>query len=896
MDSGYINSTLPDHGAGPLSGFPLNINLWQGFGPGDYPPKHLEPELSSVPLVSKGVAHFGGPSPYLSRPLQNDLIDIITGQPLVQAVDFELPFGGAVFRHIRTYSENISKMALATALEDDGQYAGGTHWDWNGMFWMMGENPILLIDASYHDNVGNPIIYPDKKRCCFIPDAHHAIPFLHDPNVGTGVYVAPSWFDAQLEPSTAVDPTTGRPTHFYCWLNRRSIKYTFEAHYEDMWVRTNGTNAHDRPDPTDQQPDGLGIPNYGLVKRIEDAYGNRMEYDYCNSQQSNVPNDIVSAGVGCKRCCQNCVEKGQIKRIRLISKNPTTNVDAINWTLVYTHRAFPFPTYPMPNDEGLLVPLALRDNYKQHHLHSINVYKGNVDVEDGCLTIPSERFCMTANSSIDDLDTIEHTWVALHPKWVLETKYLYSEYGFLTGHTDPNSYPGSSIYNAPQDLCRSAKLFGDASVTYDTPYTDLDDGDVHFSRWRIGERLMKTTVTNRIGGGNSEKRYTLYRDGATKRDSGFGINAISALKYIYEPDTVARILEARRMGQQPNSEVSPNFLFGYRTSTEVYWRPNETPPPTDVPIWDPASNQIVTKSLAALADVVMTDYSEPGQDSCPPSLKAALVASYVGSDANRTAYNNNLRRSQLIDRRAQQKQQGEFRFHYLVQYPELIESSEPIEKVFGLLNYRFPYRFYHPTAYALDPSLKQAPLDRPFFITVIDELNSAGGNYVPTSTPPRGVIRRRVVEMNPAGFILQDRTWSFETGEDDVIYQQGFAETYKRDCMGRLIQKRSLGWGAGVAAGGDGNQEGLIEVFKYEDDQCGWVSTTDNCTCAGTTNWISNSPNEPGIFNQRPGELIAAGFKRARKALSPISANLNADIQIRDTRNSSPNRSPFPPQ
>jgi hypothetical protein len=35
---------------------------------------------------------------------------LITGQPLLQEIDFELPFGGAVFRHVRTYSENVSAL------------------------------------------------------------------------------------------------------------------------------------------------------------------------------------------------------------------------------------------------------------------------------------------------------------------------------------------------------------------------------------------------------------------------------------------------------------------------------------------------------------------------------------------------------------------------------------------------------------------------------------------------------------------------------------------------------------------------------------------------------------------------------------------------------------------
>ena len=73
----------------------------------------LEPELSSSPLVGQDVIYSRGPQPYRERPTQNKLIDLVTGVPLLQETDFELPFGGAVFRHIRTYSENVSGMPLS---------------------------------------------------------------------------------------------------------------------------------------------------------------------------------------------------------------------------------------------------------------------------------------------------------------------------------------------------------------------------------------------------------------------------------------------------------------------------------------------------------------------------------------------------------------------------------------------------------------------------------------------------------------------------------------------------------------------------------------------------------------------------------------------------------------
>lgn len=837
---------LPDQPSGAFRGYPLNLNLWQGFGPSDYPPKSLVPELSSLPLVSKGVAHFGGPSPFLSRPMHNDVIDIITGQPLIQATDFELPFGGAVFRHIRTYSENSGQIQLLVSESEAGQPTDGTFWDWNGRFWMMGENPILLIDASYRDALGNPIIHPDTKRCYLIPDAHHAIPFLSQ---GSS-YVAPSWFDAQLMPSTSMVNVDGvnRPTHYYCWLNRKSIKYTFKAHYEDGWIRVNGHNAHKPP-----SEGGLGIPYYGIIEKIEDAYGNCIEYEFCSFEQTEIGSSPpIDAGHGCKRCRQNCNEKGQIKAIRLKSGGDTV------WTLVYTHRAFPVPTIPMPTEgTEVIVPFELRDDFHQHHLHSINVFKGNIPPQDlpACLTIPSEQFCRTPGSStgnrvaaLNDIDGIEHAWLSSHANWVIEAKYMYSEEGFLRGGS--NQTP--PVYELAEDLCENARLFGDASATYDS------EGPPE--RSRVGLRLMKTTVTRKQDSGEIDKKYTLYRDAPTSSGGAEDRNGFSILKFIYESDTVARILAAKQLAEPQLARPNPNFLFGVRTTSIDTTVEGEPQLPTDVAIIDPESGLPVTKSLASLADIVLTDFSETlpeYEDSfhSSPETYLALTGTYANSGPGYTRFNHVTRRRRLIDRRPSQKQTGEFRFYYLVQFPENFQPpNDPVTH--RQIYYHFPYQFHNPVDMG-DYSLHRAPLDHPFFVTIIDELLSEGGSYDPSATIPSGVRTRRVVEMNAAGFVLQDRTWSFEGGVGQITSHLEFAESYKRDCLGRVVQKRSRGWGAGVANGGDGLEEGLIEVFQYEDDHCGWDTGIDGCDCS--TAIIGDTP---GVYSASPKELIATGIKK----------------------------------
>ena len=192
--------------------WPLQLNLSGMFGPPEFPPRTLDPVAGSMPLISSVGRHVGSPVPYLETPTQSGIVDLIFGRTLLQAMDFELPFGGAVFRHIRTFGTSFN----------DHHWGGDCFWDWNGAQWMMGENPIFLIDAQPRwGKIGAYVDMP-APRCYFIPDAHHAIPFIYDANVDR--YIAPPWFDALMS-HNGDDP----PTEYYVWLNRQSIKYTFSA-------------------------------------------------------------------------------------------------------------------------------------------------------------------------------------------------------------------------------------------------------------------------------------------------------------------------------------------------------------------------------------------------------------------------------------------------------------------------------------------------------------------------------------------------------------------------------------------------------------------------------------------------------------------------------------------
>ncbi|HRX87321.1 MAG TPA: hypothetical protein P5572_20030, partial [Phycisphaerae bacterium] len=145
------------------------------------PPRKIDPIQGSYPMVPAHGRVAGTPNPHLERPMQSDMIDLVFGRPLVQEIDFELPFGGAVFRHVRTFSRQVQR-----SYEPWGDIG---FWDWNGHGWMMGEAPILLIDAQVglsvdgsFDNivsiVGTDVHTMPERRCVLVPDAHHAIPFI----------------------------------------------------------------------------------------------------------------------------------------------------------------------------------------------------------------------------------------------------------------------------------------------------------------------------------------------------------------------------------------------------------------------------------------------------------------------------------------------------------------------------------------------------------------------------------------------------------------------------------------------------------------------------------------------------------------------------------------------
>jgi YD repeat-containing protein len=796
-----------------------NLNLLPAFGPGqcDFPPISLDPQDSSAPLVSGEVRHFRGPTPFRERATHHGIVDLMTGIPLVQEIDFELPFGGAVFRHVRTHSRTAS--ALPTGAKT-GYFFGTDHpvssgpeafWDWNGLHWCMSENPILLIDAAYayeHQTADPPQEYladlfkPGTRRCYFIPDAHHEVPFIRH---GTSEnYACPPWFDGALSHNGGIVGADGAwevpPTEFYVWTHRRSIKYTFKPYYEDLWVE-NGVSVHSPP------PTSYGLPFYALVTQIEDRYGNSIEYEYCDFVQEpdDAPNTLC-----CNECRQKCNEKGQLRSLRL-----RTASGQIAYTLIYAHRNFKSEGHT--SWSGFL-------NYprNQNALHTIHVYEGDAAwaPSSGCFTLGYELFCNA--QSLEEIDALNLPLIEQHPEWLLEARYLYSE----KRETHLQTY---MPWPMPSPYCPGGDLTGSTANTEFPAYViDPVTGEERELFYdRQGQLLLKTTITKKLPEsvtGEVERSYAMYRyeNGA---------------RLFFDDNIIKGVIEAMRLESGDNA-IGPNSLFKLRESDGY-----------DVPYINPSDGMIKHKSLHELANWGWTGNARslPLNHLSINGITPAFV-NWLGADPSRTKkavfeYDQSV--TVLSDRRMGHDH-GDYALYHFVTYPSGVPADASTEQGSIMFSFRHPTRMRGNTWDTFFQYF-DTRLDEVFVTAVIDEIADRNFYHPDLRT---GLRSRRVVEMNPAGFVMRDRTWRFsEDGQGQVVQESGNAETFISDCKGRIIERRTTGWGAASTP----ESEGLIRVYEYEDPCCTWSAANQRCDCQGLP--CTTSEDEPG-------ELIAEGIKK----------------------------------
>jgi|GEM_PF-1543123 len=311
--SGDQSDSLKEQIRGQL----MNYDPLYGPDTPTLPPVEANIVDGSSPLVPGGTD--GAYEPLLAmaeRSTAGGTLDLITGSPLLRSVDLELPFGGSVFRYVRTYAEPASFVndlsSSDTAYTVLHSTPNSRLWDWHGTGWMLGHNPLFLFDSSragQTDLVDGTTFA--NRRCYFVPDAHHAIPFdmrIVDPGGEDDpypVYEAPARFGAHMSYeggiwdenmyATGVGGWEEIPELVYVWLNDGAVKYTIAVLYEDVPALPN-KGGSSFPNGTANWPaeqtlydtnQAFGVPFIGLTLQIEDRYGNRIVNEYCGFHQYN---------------------------------------------------------------------------------------------------------------------------------------------------------------------------------------------------------------------------------------------------------------------------------------------------------------------------------------------------------------------------------------------------------------------------------------------------------------------------------------------------------------------------------------------------------------------------------------------------------------------------------
>lgn len=757
----------------------LNLDLVRGFGPVDLPPRESDPVASSLPLVSKDLQQSTSLTSRRKRATLHGVVDLATGSPLYQDVDFELPFGSAVFRHIRTYSDspNPASEAIVYAhtpsteptefwryMDDDASF-----WDWNGQRWMMSENPVFLMDADYYWNQGEP------RKCYFIPDAHHSIPFVFDQSSGT--YTAPPWCDAVLSHDGALAPDGSwlqRPTTFTLWLYRGALRYTIQMIYDDV-----PEEYHQQPPPVGSTyAIPKGIPHYGIVTHLRDRHGNSVEYYYCNpSQYTCADNPLIPAA--CNQCCIPCQERGQLKAIKLRSGS-----GIVLYTLLYTHRTFQAYYPPLVGSD----PLG-----NQRALHSINVYIGDKSIPSECLTLDSSSFCTPLCTQLPDsndcdairyaagqVDRINHP--AISDDWIIECKYAYSE----------------ALWSGCMFAAATQNALGVGST-----------GGPPGSHGGIGY-LLKSTVTRRkeADPSTATAEYRLYRY-APHASYDVGWDTCCNIDYQAEQLSLSRVWNDAVIKQilKANQGLSVNSLLCKGNEAIVSWFNPITQEPQPRTL-----DSLASLSIAEDGGNIGTDGYIGLRDSDMAVLGAEFSKAHFVSDG-------------ITEMRVPGGDNGErrlFRIRYYHEYPEEAQVTRGFYgSLYDLGNQvgadgngdpgksHFPYRYQRKD----DGAWQTLPLGKRFYIAIVDELDSdPNTEYVAQSR--QGIASRRIVEINPAGWVIRDRAWTYSLSGEQIVDKQGFAEENVYDVWGRIIERRSDGWN--TLAEQDQDHQGLIYTYKYD--------------------------------------------------------------------------------
>lgn len=842
LHSGF-NTDLPVFPTGYRSGF----NALGSPSLGDF--LAASPTLggSSIALLPPG--SYGLPTGWQggSRPVLDGTVDLVTGSPLIQSTDLELPFGSAVFRLTRTRSQSqqFAGPQFFTQYGSDSNYrilAQDAWWSWTGLGWMVGENPLLVIDSALPDMVG-----PNPRTTWLVLDAHHAIPFQQvnlaqdgtgNPRVG---YEAPPRFRARMSHNgvwglvddiTALPPVSGPhpktygwiepPTTYEVWLYDGAVKYTFAAIREDVPPHAfdRGTfhggdpdivqsSYHDialypEPGTSNHEPwnslqnPGFGIPYLGVCTRIEDRYGHSVNIFYCD-----VPRTPIDEGLEeCVPCMQRCLRKGQISRIELRSESG--GGDRLEWLLIYAHRYFDSPQELGGTFAGAWSPGD--PEYDRAHatgavaIDRIYAYKGETEEADllaawlegdgVCLEIPASDAPYGA-FAVDPADSFPQ---GTRDKWVHKIRYHYQTYPYnaYTHAQEAFTYPPSLIWTNVQSRPEVS-----ASGASDPPAT--------FHRHRF------------------------YRYSDPAQFVGVDPDVLPWLERVYTQSDFASLLAwARETIACHSDEECERSVECYElelANRVVTLSPHDFAT-ADYPFVGPNSVEFELedvhggKALALLRSFASVDLGSQTETEWPsqassrhPDPSAMLTAPsgspYITIDGARLVYDGSQTGTVSCSPGGVSERGGDTaRRHYIINRFAVTPVAVPKFSYEAFHRYMFPTpenpwaytpnrsMYTHPYQWSIGrvggQSLNEpASLSEPRWVTVVDEFTSREAMLADTSysgdyaTKPEQ-ISRRVVKMNAAGTVLSDKLWEF-TGDGVLVSGGGLGEQYIYATVGDIF-------------------------------------------------------------------------------------------------------------
>lgn len=833
VDCGWSAETVNLNIQSPY-GFRAPIHPLAPPGIGDYLPPAPTIGAGSASLVPSGIAGESAWWNDATRQTLHQSVDLVTGLPLVRVSQLELPFDGATFRLIRTRSgHRRDQMGFGPAdgdLDFDRLTASDRWWDWSGQGWMVNENPLLIVDSSVPDLVGN-----NPKTTWLVLDAHHSIPFQQIES--NGIYAAPPRFRAKLAHNGTwsndrfEDGSDIRgwipgeePTEMEIFLYDGALKYTFVIIREDIpshvWDQTAsgvGTDTakagslHDRPFVNDQfegyalfntwsplhtcTNPGLGLPYYGLCVQIEDQYNHKVEMNYHGVKQKSVdffdPStdnefDFDTDGTACVECGQSCARKGLIQSVKL-----KTN-DVTRWSLIYAYRGFRTSNVHAPDEllthDGQTDSFPTEDELRfreqdlwgSYHIDRIYVYKVdalNPDPEDEIVAASTDN---------------EHYFLSVD-------------------HDELLDLDGSS-----PDLDPLTELLGGGDNSTANGWTHLVQNH-YVEKLEFGQRAgvwnnalkVMTAVTSRVFEDDTQSTvqseniqrwvYQHTQDGFATPYAG-PASGDSALRWdlnwlssIYLPADVANVTTTDELGFN-NVATLDNLVYMTHPDTGLSL--------TDEPDQLGAMTKYASYRFGNGQHSSDTWPTNTGSQDAPDQV--SLVTKYLVNDKSKLMTDM---RFQMVGKAALPGDDGRVHYYQInrlrvmpgfqhIQGDYYTEGREFVSEWFSVgeeMNMRsafvHPYQWH---GYAPkwdggwpDSSTSQSPdLTAVRWITVIDEyaderdlypsstdLAAGYGVYTGENATKKSQMSRRIVELSPSGYLLRERKWEYS--EDGVMRSGG---------------------------------------------------------------------------------------------------------------------------